>query len=208
MQLPATDTLGDLKGSQVPRFGTVRRPELSTYGPATIALMDLLGVDLLPWQRSTLEIGMEVQANGHWRSPTNAVVVARQNGKTRGVLIPRVAAQLFLFGGLTLHTSADRAVPRSHFEELAELVTGVPALSREIKRLRLANGQEELTLNSGASYRILAPTARAFRGWTAELLVWDETREQRDTDAWSAALYTQRAVPNPRNARAVGARMR
>ncbi len=195
--LDQLESLEELRGSQVPRFGTSRRPELGSYGQAAVALMDVLGVSLLPWQTATLEVGMEVLPNGHWRSPTCAVVVARQNGKTRGVLIPRVAAQLFLFGGLTLHTSADRAVPRSHFEELAELVTGVPALSKEIKRLRLANGQEELTLKSGASYRILAPTARAFRGWTANLLVWDETREQRDTDAWSAALYTQRAVPNP-----------
>lgn len=194
---PAAPAIEALRGIQQPRIGTPRRGKLRSYGAAAVALMKLLGVDLDTWQRHVLAIGMEVEPSGLWRSRTNQLVVARQNGKTRGVLIPRIASQLFLFGGQTLHTAADRAVPRSHFEELAELVTGEPALSREVKRLRLANGQEELILKTGASYRILAPTSKAFRGWTCHLLVWDEVREQRDSDAFSASLYTQRSVSNP-----------
>lgn len=199
--------LDQLRGVQLPRIGTPRRPDLATFGPAATALYEVLGVDLLEWQQTTLNVGMEVLPSGLFRSQTVTWVVARQNGKTRGVMVPRIAAQLFLLPkqqarrgqrmASVLHTAADRAVPRSHFEELAELITGVPELSREVKRLRLANGQEELTLRNGKSYRILAPTAQAFRGWTCELLCWDEIREQRDTDAFSAALYTQRAVPNP-----------
>lgn len=196
--LDTIEDLEQLRGCQLPRVGTPRRPDLGSYGPAAAALMDTLGVELLPWQQHALTVGMEVLPNGRYRSQTVAVVVARQNGKTRGLLIPRIAFQLFMEPRtLTVHLSADRAVPRTHFEELVELVTAVPALSRQIKRVRLANGQEELKLKNGSTYTIKAPTGKSNRGPTVHLLVWDETREQRDNEAWSAALYTQRAVPNP-----------
>ena len=200
--LDAAADLGDLRGYQLPRIGTPRRDDLVTFGPAASRLMDLVGVELLPWQRHTLDVGMEILPNGRWRSRTNSVVVARQNGKSRGILMPRILAELFLdfgFGkpGYVIHQAQDRALPREHFMELVEKVEAVPALTRHVRKIRYTNGSESITMRNGATYTLKAPTRGAGRGPSVTLLIWDEVREQRDFAAWEAAFFTIAAQPNP-----------
>jgi phage terminase large subunit-like protein len=47
------------------------------------------------------------------------------------------------------------------------------------------------------SYRILAPMAKSFRGWSADLVIYDEAREQSDFELVDAALPTLAARANP-----------
>ncbi len=193
-----------LKGSQLPRIGTPRREHLATFGPSAARLMELIGVELMPWQTHTLDVGMEVLPGNRWRSRTNSVVVARQNGKSRGILMPRVMAELFLpqlwFNnrpGYVIHQAQDRALPREHFVELVEKIEDTPSLMRQVRKIEWTNGRETLRMKSGAVYTLKAPTRGAGRGPSATLLMWDEVREQRDFAAWEAAFFTISAMRSP-----------
>lgn len=192
----APEELRELRGSIEPRLATPRSEEYRSLAPAIRGLMDIAGIKLREWQYLALERASEIDELGQWLHALICLLVARQNGKSY-LLIARIIAQLYLFGGLTLHTAADRALPRATFEELAEILEGAPSLAKRIKKIRTSNGTEEILLTSGARYRILAPTQEAFRGWSASLLVFDEAREQRDSDVFSAGLYTTRSMPNP-----------
>lgn len=158
------------------------------------------GIFFDPWQHLVADCGLEVGDDGRWVHRGVCLLVARQNGKTV-LLEARILAGLFAFDDekLILHTAQDRAVPRELFQSLVERIHATPEFRRRIPKrgIREANGQEQITTVDGSSYRILAPRPAAFRTWSADLLIFDEAREQHDTAMWGAALPTQRARPNP-----------
>ncbi len=164
----------------------------------------MTGVDLLPWQQHIMNVGLEVHPKGHplagkYIRNVCATIVARQNGKTDGVLVRRILAGLFILGDVNiLHAAQDRAIVKETFEHVAVAIDSSPWLKREVKHIRVANGQEEIRLRDGSRYRILAPKQDAFRGWSkVGLIIFDEIREQKDDSLWSAARYTQRVHSNP-----------
>lgn len=183
-----------------PRLWTPRNRDLATHGPLVTALLEIAGVDLMDWQRLVADLALEVKPSGMWAHPLVVLLVARQNGKTL-LLVGRVLAALFAIPDerLILHTAQDRTVPAQTFEKLVELIDSTPSLRRRIPKggIRVTNGDERIRTTDGSTYRILAPRAEAFRTWSADLLLFDEAREQHDWALWGAAVPTQRARPNP-----------
>ena len=103
-------------------------------------MAEVVGLPLLPWQPHALDVGLE-EEDGHWAYPDVAVAVARQNGKTGGVLHPRILTGLLLWGERILHSAQNRELPRESFLEIAEILeTRFPR--RLASRPRRANGQE------------------------------------------------------------------
>jgi phage terminase large subunit-like protein len=157
--------------------------------------MEVVGRPLLPWQAYALDVGLE-HDNGRWAFADVAVAVARQNGKTGGVLEPRILVGLLLWGEAILHSAQNRDLPRESFLAIAEVLESrFPG--RLASRPRRANGQETIRMRNGGSYRIIAPRPDAPRGHHADLIVLDEVREYRDTSFVSAILPTQNTSPNP-----------
>jgi phage terminase large subunit-like protein len=157
--------------------------------------MEVVGKPLLPWQAYALDVGLE-HDNGRWAFSDVAVAVARQNGKTGGVLEPRILVGLLLWGEAILHSAQNRDLPRESFLAIAEVLESrFPG--RLASRPRRANGQETIRMRNGGSYRIIAPRPDAPRGHHADLIVLDEVREYHDTAFVSAILPTQNTSPNP-----------
>ena len=86
-----------LSGSPRPRLGAQRNESRPSRGHQARAVAEVVGLPLLPWQQHALDVGLE-EEDGHWAYPDVAVAVARQNGKTGGVLHPRVLTGLLLWG--------------------------------------------------------------------------------------------------------------
>ena len=151
----------------------------------------------MEWQRIVLDLALCTDpVTSRWLRRAIVLLVGRQNGKTR-ILLLRILAGLFLFPErLIVHTAADRSLPRHVFGELVDAIQDVPMLAEQIAKVTLTNGNEALTLIDGSQYRIMAPRQQAMRGWTVDTLIVDEAREQRDDAMLSAAIYMQRAVPN------------
>lgn len=172
------------------------RPD-TTLGYQVIAFAEnVLGVRLLPWQRWWLLHALELRPDGTFRFSTVLTLVARQNGKT--VLLKIVALWALYMGHARLVLGAAQAlnIARESWTGAVQLAESVPELAAEVATVRHANGEQCLTLVNGARYMITAATRGAGRGLSVDLLILDELREQRSTEAWAALGNTTMARPN------------
>jgi phage terminase large subunit-like protein len=81
------------------------------------------------------------------------------------------------------------------FRQVAYTIEDNQFLKDQVRQIRLANGQESITLLNGARYEIAAATRDAPRGKTADFLYIDELREWTQ-ESFTAALPVTRARPN------------
>lgn len=183
----------ELKGFLLPRIQT---PELDlpSRGGDVADLAAQIGVPLLPWQEHVITQAARVRPNGKWAHKTNGVLVARQNGKTH-LLRMRILAGLFLWDErLILATAQNRDIALETFRLVADTIEDNGFLADQVKYIRKANGQEEITTKTGNRYKIVAPNSGA-RGMSADLVIIDEAREMVNTEAYAALVYTTMARP-------------
>jgi hypothetical protein len=156
----------------------------------------VLGVPLLPWQRWLAIHAMELTPDGRYRFRTVVSLVARQNGKTSFV-VALALWRLYIDGaGLVMGAAQSRDTAKEAWRRACQAVEASPELSRELAGPpRKTNGDEELALRGGGRYRISATTEGAGRGFSVDMLVMDEIRQQHDWKSWSALSKTVMARP-------------
>ena len=154
-----------------------------------------IGLPLIPWQRWVLDDLLAVDDADNWRKKTALVLVARQNGKTHLARM-LILAHLFLWDSKNvLGMSSNRNMALDTFRQVAYTIEDNEVLKKQVRQIRLANGQESISLKNGARYEIAAATRDAPRGKTADFLYLDELREWTP-EAFTAALPVTRARPN------------
>lgn len=156
----------------------------------------MLGIELLPWQRWWLDHALEVDSDGNFRFRTIVTLVGRQSGKT--TLLKVVAAWMMYMGRvkLILGTAQNLDVAREAWQGVVDMAKADPELRAEIEQVRRANGEQEMRLANGARYVIKAATDGAGRGYAVQLLILDEVRQQKNWSAWSALSKTTMAQTN------------
>lgn len=155
--------------------------------------------NLYPWQEWALIHALEIidEPDGDWRFRFRTVVfmISRQNGKT---VLSEVIASFFL-NVLHVDSVFGTSLSLDKAEEVWEAVVSdqesVPALARDLERVTRTNGSKRLILTGLRSYKVGAPTRRAGRGDSNDLVMLDEIREQRDWETWSAAAASTNAKP-------------
>lgn len=160
----------------------------------------VLKTNLYPWQEWALIHILEIigDLNGEWsfRFRTVLIEVSRQNGKT---VLSKVIASFFL-NVLQVECVFGSSLSLDKAEEVWEAVIADQEeneeLAKEIERVSRTNGSKKLVLTGGRSYKVGAPTRRAGRGDSNDLVMLDEIREHRDWDTWAAASGSTVAKPN------------
>jgi phage terminase large subunit-like protein len=183
-----------LIGSIEPRIHT---PLLNAPSKAqeVADLATKIGLPLVPWQRWVLDDLLSIDDAQNWRKKTALVLVARQNGKTHLARM-LILSHLFLWGSKNvLGMSSNRNMALDTFRQVAYTIEDNQFLKDQVRQIRLANGQESITLLNGARYEIAAATRDAPRGKTADFLYIDELREWTP-ESFTAALPVTRARPN------------
>ena len=183
-----------LIGSTEPRIHT---PLLNCASKAqeVADLAERIGLPLIAWQRWVLDDLLSVDDEGNFKKKTALILVARQNGKTHLARM-LILSHLFLWGSKNvLGMSSNRNMALDTFRQVAWTIEDNQFLKDQVRQIRLANGQESITLNNGARYEIVAATRDAPRGKTADFLYIDELREWSE-EAFTAALPVTRARPN------------
>jgi phage terminase large subunit-like protein len=183
-----------LIGSTEPRIHT---PLLKgrTKSQEVADLAEKISLPLIPWQRWVLDDLLAVDDEDTWRKKTALVLVARQNGKTHLARM-LILSHLFLWGSKNvLGMSSNRNMALDTFRQVAYTIEDNQFLKDQVRQIRLANGQESITLLNGARYEIAAATRDAPRGKTADFLYIDELREWTQ-ESFTAALPVTRARPN------------
>lgn len=160
----------------------------------------VLGKKLYPWQEwaliHSLEIKGDLAKEWKFRFRTILFLISRQNGKT---VLSEVLASFFL-NVLGVGSIFGTSLSLDKAEEVWEAVINdqetVPVLAHEIDRVSRTNGNKRLILSGLRQYKVGAPTRRAGRGDSNDLVMLDEVREQRDWETWSAAAASTNAKPN------------
>ena len=193
-----------MKGITEPRLYTHElRPltEETTLGFACIEYAKtVLRKTLYPWQEWALIHALEIvgDLSGEWHFRYRAVLflISRQNGKT---VLSEVIASFFL-NVLLVNTIFGTSLSLEKAEEVWEAVIGdqetFPELSVDIVKISRTNGKKRLELSGGRKYKVGAPSRRAGRGDSNDLVLLDEIREHRDWETWSAAAASTNAKPN------------
>jgi hypothetical protein len=207
-------TASDVKGVTTPRLWTrpLTRPgrkgrcgcgcnltEKTTLGFKVVRFAEeLAGQELYPWQRFWLIHALELLDDGSFRFKTIITLVSRQNGKT---FLLKILALYFIYmkdGQLVVGAAQALDIAKESWMGAVQLAQGDEELNAEIapNGVRLANGEQCLTLENGSRYRITATTPGAARGLSVDLLILDELRMQHNWLAWGALSKTTTARPN------------
>ena len=191
-------------GKTEPRLWTPPLRELTpetSLGFACIEYAtDVLHKNLYPWQKWALIHMLEIigDLGGDWRFRfrTALILISRQNGKT---VLSEVIASFFL-NVLCVDSVFGTSLSLDKAEEVWEAVVQdqetIPELSAELQRVGRTNGSKKLVLTGLRQYKVGAPTRRAGRGDSNDLVLLDEVREQRDWETWSASVASTNAKPN------------
>ena len=183
-----------LIGSTEPRIHT---PLLKGNSKAqeVADLAEKISMPLIPWQRWLLDDLLTIDDEGNWKKKLGIALISRQNGKTHLARM-LILAHLFLWDTKNvLGMSSNRNMALDTFRQVAYMIEDNQFLKDQVKQIRLANGQESITLLNGARYEIAAATRDAPRGKSAGFLYLDEIREWTP-EAFTAALPVTRARPN------------
>lgn len=196
-----TTTTTRLVGSEFPRLWT---PPLRELTPDTSRgfecvefATDILGLDLMPWQRWALIHGLELAEGGSFRFRTLLVLTSRQAGKS--TLLQVLALwRMFVDGApLVLGTAQNLGLAEETWAGALQMAESVPELAREVAHVSRTNGDKYLRLTGGERYKVSAATRSGGRGLSSDLVLLDELREHRDWQAWSAFTKTTLARPAP-----------
>lgn len=191
-------------GKTEPRIWTPARRELTpetSLGFAAIEYANtILGKELYPWQEWALIHLLEIEGDlgGEWkfRFRTAMILISRQNGKT---VLSEVIASFFL-NVLQVDSVFGTSLSMDKAEEVWEAVINdqltCPELASEVQTVARRNGGKKLVLTGLRTYKVGAPTRRAGRGDSNDLVMLDEVREHRDWETWAAAVASTNAKPN------------
>lgn len=175
-------------------------PDTSLGFAAIEYARDVLKKTLYPWQEFALihilEIVGDLETSWHFRFRTVLIMVSRQNGKT---VLSEVIASFFL-NVLAVDAVFGTSLSLDKAEEVWEAVINdqesIPELRADIDRVSRTNGNKRLILTGLRQYKVGAPTRRAGRGDSNDLVMLDEVREHRDWETWAAAAASVNAKPN------------
>jgi hypothetical protein len=182
-------------GCQVPRL-EVRPPWVATSGGDVADLAASCGLVLDPWQRHVLDVACAEDADGRFSAIEVGLCVPRQNGKG-SCIEARLLAGLTIFDEQLLIYSAhlfDTAMQT--FKRLLRLIDGDPEVAARFNRPSLSNGKEGITTRDGRELRIRARSKGGARGFTADLVVFDEAMILEQSTIGDM-LPTLSARPNP-----------
>lgn len=190
----AVEQVQPTKGARLPRIAPPM-PALSRVAEFK-ATAEKIDIKLFPWQLTAARYLTALGPGGHWLYPEVAIIVGRQNGKTT-LLLPLIVSRL-LAGARIMHTAQNRELPREIHDAVATLLAvHFPDQLPKRRGVRYGAGQEEIRLNNGGHYRIVAPTKGGARGPSNDLVIVDELREMEDHGFIAAGEPTLSGSPNP-----------
>jgi phage terminase large subunit-like protein len=132
---------------------------------------------------------------------TCGLSVPRQNGKNGALEIRELFGMVGL-GEKFLHTAHEVKTAQKHFRRLKHFFgekagdpgAKFPELNALVKEVRNVNGQEAIYLTNGGSVEIVARSKGSGRGFTVDVIVFDEAQELAD-EALEALAPTMSAAP-------------
>lgn len=172
-------TTRGVSGSCVPRWGTPRRPERASWGPAVGRIAKTLGKPLLPWQQHVADVALEIDPDtGRLVYRDVRLTVPRQSGKTTLVLpvvIWRVLCRQSIGGRQRIVYSAQtrQKARKKWTEEYIPIIKECRQLRGKYKT-RMSNGDELMQFLDGSLFSPESTQPDAGHGDTLDMAIQDE----------------------------------
>jgi len=163
-----------------PRFAWVP-PHSRTLGADAVAWWKSNGGHLFEWQELVIRGLLAIGEDDKFATSDDGLDVSRQNGK--GVILQVVEGFIaFEFGAkhgydVVMHTAHEFPTSLEHQMRLEAFIQDAPGLHARVKERGgyvHANGQESIRLKDGTRIVFRARTKGGGRGYSGDLLVWDE----------------------------------
>lgn len=170
---------------------------VGSYGDEAIDLAAEGGLTLDDEQRLAVDAMLSYGPGGYWAALEAAILEARQNGKTSGVLLPVVLFDMFLLPPDRLVWTAHLfRTSRDAFVDFCSVIEYSSTLSRRVKKISNSHGEESIELHNGAKLEFLARSQRGGRGLGGKSVVMDEALIL-PSSAMGALMPTLSARENP-----------
>jgi hypothetical protein len=165
-------------------------------GPVVADFGESIGFHLDPEERLALDVMLAEREDGTWAAFEAAIIACRQNLKTF-VLRLSVLGDLYLFDAdLVIWTAHLFPTAMEAFRDIKQSIETHPFLSRRVKKITEANGEEGIELMSGQRLLFKARSKTGGRGLTGDVVVLDEAFALSGSEMGSL-LPTLSARPNP-----------
>lgn len=167
-----------------------------TLGPEVADLCELVGFGPDPEQRLLLDAMFGLGPDGRSAAFEVAAIVARQNLKT-GLFKQASLGWLHITDQRLIVWSAHEfSTAQEAFRDMDELHAAHPSLTRRVKKVHRANGDEAIELVSGQRLKFRARTKSGGRGLTGDRVVLDEAFALKP-EHMGALLPVLSAMPDP-----------
>lgn len=186
---------GVRKGQQEPRIRLEPKRAYSD-GEDAAEFSEAYGLGPDKWQMMILDAWLGRNAKDKYTATTCGLSVPRQNGKN-AIIEMRELYGLAINGEKILHTAHEVKTARKAFLRLASFFENerlYPELAEMVTCIRRTNGQEAIELKNGASVEFSARSRGAARGFTVDVVVFDEAQELTEEQI-EAMMSTMAAAP-------------
>lgn len=169
---------------------------------AGIDLANNYVIELYDWQADIVLSWLGLDQEYKYSHPTCVLIVPRQNGKTKGIIVARMLIGLILYGE-KIRYSAHRVDTMLEVWEIFLNIFGDPRLSEWeypelhalVERFTLTNGHYGIKLKNGGSISFVSRSTGSGRGNTVDVNVYDEAQYLTEAQL-SSALPSQSAAPS------------
>ncbi|MFF2551829.1 hypothetical protein ACFVUS_12565 [Nocardia sp. NPDC058058] len=181
--------------NQLPRIFTAPFSTIST-GKRVIALAELCGLYLDPWEKFVIEVAHRVSPEtARLIAKQIGIVCQRQNGKGE-ILVALGLGWLFITREeLVLHSAHQFKTCADSYRRLKRCIKRVPELRAMVKKFNDSHGHEGIELHEadclsgsatckcdGPQYKFIARAGGSGRGFPAKKAVFDEAYDLSETE--------------------------
>lgn len=208
---PAKRAPQRLMGRQEPRLLTMPATAVGSLVDDALALWDLTGRRLDPWQEITCEPTFAVDTSGNLAASEVGWLVSRQQGKGEALQVYDLS-HLYLWPKpdgepkVILHTAHEFATVDAHYRKLRRRILSTPWLRRQLKGggvedargvsgISTGMGKRIFELQDGSLLILQTRTGSAGVGESVDKLIVDEAQHS-PTETMDALLFTMDGVPN------------
>jgi phage terminase large subunit-like protein len=187
---------GKRVGNQIPGINVIPMHESTDRGDEAIEFLNLVGIELDPWQAHILRAACNMDSRQKWAATEVGLVVPRQCGKTV-IAELRELVGLFLFGEqVQIHSAQLFSTAKESFLRQVARIRKCPDLMETVHKFRTGNDNVSIELKNGSRLMYQARGNDPSRGFSADLVVYDEAYGLT-AEVIAASMMTLSARPNP-----------
>lgn len=191
---------GPRRSTAKPRWATRRRPERKTLGGQVAAIAQMLGYELMHWQRRVADVALEINPDTGLLAYRQVwFSVPRQSGKTTLALPYQIQRCLSKYWGTHQQVAYTAQTGKDAHEKLLDdqvPIIKASQIHQQVAKYQYSKGSAGILFKGNSRIRVLASGQGAGHGKTLDLAMMDEVWEDVDNRREQALAPAMLTKPN------------